>query len=99
MRSLYLISIGALLIALLDMPYGYYQLLRVGICTVSIILACHAFGGHKSKIGWVFIASALVYNPITPLALGRELWTIVNLATIGVLIWGIVALRRQSPTP
>ena len=99
MRSLYVISIGALLIALLEMPYGYYQLLRVGICISSGILAYRAFEKQKSELGFAFVASALIYNPIAPLALGREIWTVVNIATIGILIWSYVSLRRNQPLP
>lgn len=99
MRSLHVISIGALLIALLEMPYGYYQLLRVGICIASGILAYQAFEKQKSELGLAFVASALIYNPIAPLALGREIWTVVNIATIAVLIWSYASLQRSKPEP
>lgn len=86
MRSLQVLSICALLIALLNMPYGYYQLLRVGIFMATGILAYQAFSEERSKMGLALVATALVYNPISPLALGKELWVFVNLATIGLLI-------------
>jgi hypothetical protein len=94
-RTLHLVSVGALLVATLDMPYGYYQLLRVGICIVSAFLAHRAFKEDTSNLGWVLAGTALAYNPVAPLALGRELWTIVNIATIGILVWSFAALVRQ----
>lgn len=96
MKTLHLVPIGALLIALLEMPYGYYQLLRVGICLVAVFLAYQAFEGQRSRIAWIFAAAALTYNPIAPLALGRGLWTIVNLATVGLLIWSLMDQRRKK---
>lgn len=79
-----------------DMPYGYYQLLRVGVCVVSAMVAYRAYEASNSKLAWTFAVSALIYNPIAPLALGRELWTFVNLATIGALIWGLVSLQSHK---
>ena len=33
---------------------------------------------------WAFIACALIYNPVAILSLGKEIWTIVNVITIGL---------------
>lgn len=75
-------AMAALAIALLDMPYGYYQLLRVGICLAAGFAAY--FSSQSGGAAWtgLFVAIAVVYNPIAKLALGRELWGIVNVATI-----------------
>ena len=34
---------------------------------------------------WVLGAFAITYNPLVPLHLGREIWIVVNLITVGLL--------------
>lgn len=80
--AIWLVPIALLLIALLDMPYGYYQLLRVCIfCTSAYIAVQQNDGGDKFWM-WGFIACALIYNPVVKLSLGKEIWPLVNVATV-----------------
>ena len=84
------IVMAALAIALLDLPYGYYVLLRLVVCGVCIYLAVDAAGNGKSEWAWLLGGCAVLYNPIIKFPLGREIWPFVNLATIallGVHIW------------
>lgn len=88
--GIWLGPIGILLIALADMPYGYYQILRVILFCASVYLAIAEGRRDGGFWLWAFIASALIYNPIATLSLGREIWTIVNVMTIaifGVHFW------------
>ena len=66
----------------MQMPYGYYQLLRVLIFCISVYLLIE----YKAYAGtgwmWGLIALALIYNPVFRLNLGREVWTAVNIGTI-----------------
>ena len=101
-KLLWLIPITALLVALLDMPYGYYQLLRVLIFCVSGYLAFEAIGRSQVNWAWVFGGTALVYNPLIKLALGRDLWSMVNVATAVLLAFYLYWKRHsahQHPEP
>ena len=69
-----------------DKPYGYYILLRWVCCG---IFAYHAFQAlEHEKQGWVWVLgiTALVYNPIFRVHLDRELWSIINVVTIGIAV-------------
>ena len=84
--SIWLGPVVALLVAMLNMPYGYYQLLRVMIFCVSVYLA---IAEGKQDYGfwmWAFIACGLIYNPIAKLSLGGEIWPFVNMGTICLLV-------------
>jgi hypothetical protein len=85
---LWLVPCVALGLALLDWPYGYYRALRLGI---FVIAGVFAFVSSTDEEGvpwvWTFCAVAFIYNPVMPLHLGREAWTVVNLATVGVFAW------------
>lgn len=82
--GIWLGPIICVLIALLDLPYGYYQLLRVIIFCSSGYIAVQEKGRNSEFWFWIFVACALIYNPIIKLSLGREIWPFVNVATAGL---------------
>jgi hypothetical protein len=78
-----------LVIALFRMPYGYYTFLRL---VVTIYAAFQAFSnlnaGRRFK-GWpvVFLLVGLIYNPIIIVTFEKAIWGIINVITIGVLLF------------
>lgn len=86
-------TIGLLLIAMVPaLPYGYYNIMRWVVCACCAWLAVAA--NRKLLVGWalVWAAVAAIYNPIIPVRASREIWTIANLATIGV----VLAFRKHD---
>jgi uncharacterized membrane protein len=82
--GIWLGPIVGLLLALSEMPYGYYQLLRVIVFCASAYLVIAEGKQDNGFWLWAFVASALIYNPVFKLSLGREIWAFVNLATIAL---------------
>ena len=75
--------------------YSYYILLRIVLCGIFVFLAIKA---HELKqVGWVWVLAitAVVYNPIVRVHLNREIWSIVNVATIGLLIATVFVLKEK----
>jgi hypothetical protein len=79
-------------------PYGYYILLRWVCCGIFAYLAIQALE-HKKK-GWVWVLgiTALFYNPIFRVHLNRELWSIINVVTIGIAVSSIFAFKVKKET-
>jgi hypothetical protein len=77
-------------------PYDYYVLLRWLMCGIFAYLSFRAFESKNTE--WVLILgiTAVVYNPFLPWHLGREIWTIVNLLTIGIAITSIFKLKGKN---
>jgi len=77
-----------LLICLLDMPYGYYQLVRYVAATSFIILGLTIKeSSTKSVQKTIFISLAILFQPLLKVALGRSLWNIVDvIVAIGLII-------------
>ena len=74
-------------ICLARMPYGYYQLVRFLSLTGFSILAYHAFKKEKQIEMVIYGALALLFQPFLKVALGRELWNIVDVIVgIGLLL-------------
>jgi hypothetical protein len=74
-------------LCLLHMPYGYYELVRMIALLGFAILAYLAYreGNHVEMI--LFIGLAILFQPFRKLALGREIWNIVDVIVgIGLLI-------------
>ena len=70
-----------LLLALLPMPYGYYQLLRLIVCGVSIWAAVSTSKTNQT-LTIFYILIALLYNPIFIVHFDRSTWGIINVLTV-----------------
>lgn len=69
-----------LLIALLDMLYGYYQILRVIVFCSSAYISIQEKDCNGAFWLWAFVACALIYNPVFKLSLGKDIWPFANVA-------------------
>ncbi|AEL26106.1 DUF6804 family protein [Cyclobacterium marinum] len=81
-----------LLVCLLDMPYGYYQLIKFfGMVGFGIL----AYNNYKKNEVWfvVWLASAILINPIFKIYLGRELWNFLD------VIWAILLITSLFVNP
>lgn len=85
-----------LVLALAELPYGYYQMLRWVICAVAAFTAFVAYSYGRE--GWtvVFGAVAVLFNPIAPFYLSREIWAVLDVATAVVFLVSFVPLRQAK---
>jgi len=79
-----------------DNPYGYYILLRIVLCAVCAYLAFHAIEIGAVAWVWTLGITAVIYNPIIRIHLTREIWSVVNIATIIMLAISFATLRKRS---
>lgn len=95
-KAVWLIPIVALGVALLEMPYGYYMLLRLLVCGVCIYLAVD--DAHRGRTDWAWMLGgvAVLYNPVFRIPLSREIWSVVNVATILLFTGHMWATSRRS---
>jgi uncharacterized membrane protein YhaH (DUF805 family) len=77
-------------------PYGYYVLLRIVLCAICAFLAFRAHAIGNDKWVWVLGVTAAIYNPILRIHLTREIWSVVNIATVVVLAITFGTLRKRS---
>lgn len=75
-----------LLVALAPgLPYGYYTLLRWVCCAVFVLLAYLAWSVEKPAGTWVLGFFALLFNPLVPVYLGREVWVVLDVIAAVVI--------------
>ena len=77
-------------------PYGYYTLLRFVCCGIFAYLAVQSLALEKQGWSWVLGITAVVYNPIIPIHLTREIWSVVNIVTIGIAVMTIFTLKPKA---
>lgn len=82
-----------LLICLLPMPYGYYQLLRF---VAMIYFAYKAFCYYSVKqqtLMATFASLSLLFQPFFKIALGRTVWNVVDVV---VALFLIIMMHRKN---
>ncbi len=90
-----LIAATVLFGALAKWPYGYYQLLRIVTCCVAVYIAFIAYQWQKLWAVWLFGFIALLFNPVIPIHLSREIWQTIDL--ICALLFTTVAFVLKRP--
>ena len=83
----WLIMAVILLTCLLDMPYGYYQLVRF---VAMVVFGINAFNyGVKENSSLMIIMGtlALLFQPLFPITLGRTIWNIIDVVVAIFLLY------------
>ena len=78
------------------MPYGFYQLVRFVALIGFGILAYKANEGNKNKEVIIYGGLALLFQPFIKIALGREIWNIVDVIVGIGLITSLIMNRTKS---
>jgi len=74
-----LVAAVMLFVAIVKLPYGYYQLLRWVVCGVSAYIAYLSYKWEKVWATWVFGFVAILFNPILPIHLTKEIWQPIDI--------------------
>lgn len=75
------------ILCLLDMPYGYFMLVRFIALIGFGYLAFKANEDNQKNESFIYIALALLFQPFLKISLGREIWNIVDvIVAVGLII-------------
>ena len=75
------------LLCLADMPYGFYQFVRFSGLIGFTVLAYQANQQGRQTEMIIYGGLALLFQPFFKIALGREIWNIVDVIVgIGLII-------------
>lgn len=87
----YLIVVVLSLLALAPMPYGYYTFLKITVSGCAVMTAYLKYkNSDKGLLFWLCVASAILFNPIIPIHLTRQIWMFFNIAMaslFGYMAW------------
>ena len=77
-----------LLIALLPLPYFYYQLLRIVVTIVAAIYAYSFYEDNQMPNAITFGVIVLIWNPIFPIYMDKSVWMILDIVGAVVFYFG-----------
>jgi hypothetical protein len=72
MKILLLICAGLLFIGLLDLPIGYYSLLRIAVTIGSVVVVVTEFENGLNFWVIIFGLIAILFNPLIPVYLNDK---------------------------
>ncbi len=84
-----------LFLCLLDMPYGFYQFVRFVALIGFGILAYKANEQDKNTEMIIYGGLALLFQPFFKIALGREIWNIVDVI-VGIGLFASLIMNRTK---
>jgi hypothetical protein len=91
-------TIGALLVAILPLPYSYYIFLR---WAVMLSASVHLYFGVRRK-RWIcvaiFAAIAALFNPFGPVHLTKEIWVLLDICAALLMRVGYEGLSKTKST-
>ncbi len=90
------LAVAILLVALFEMPYGFYTLLRLVVTLVALLTIWHAAALSRPPL-WVVVLSlvAILFNPVMPVYLPRETWIFIDLAVAAFMALYAMTLPRN----
>jgi len=92
MKILYLTA-ALLFIAIFGLPYGYYTFLRLAVTGMSLYAAFGLL--EKGSINfWVMLFIALLFNPLIPINLSKDIWILINI--IAGSYFTVTAYRNEK---
>lgn len=83
-------------LCLLQMPYGYYQAVRfIGMLGFILLAYFSNQQNHKIEV-IIYIALALLFQPFIKVALGRNVWNIVDVIVSAGLIISLFVKPKKA---
>jgi hypothetical protein len=76
------------------MPYGFYQLVRFIALIGFGILAYKANEENQKTEMILFIALTLLFQPFLKIALGRQIWNVIDVMVILYLILNLLKTKK-----
>ncbi len=84
----------ALLLCLVDMPYWYFQLVRIFGTIGFAYLSYIDYKGGLKYTPYVFGVAAILLNPIIKISFGREMWNVVDVVLAVLLLMTIILQNK-----
>ena len=83
-------------LCLFDMPYGYFQFVRMAGLVGFLYLAYEAHQNKKQEALILFIGLAILFQPFLKISLGRTIWNIVDVVVgIGLILSSLNTKKKQ----
>lgn len=82
--------------AVLHWPYIYYQVVRIVVCAGAGWIAVDKYRTHAVVQSIIAAAITILFNPIVPFHMSREIHAPLNMVTTGLLISMLLMEMRRG---
>ena len=69
----------ALFLAMLPLPYGYYEILRVVVCLGVVFIVVKEWNSLDTTTKAILTVIAILFNPFSPIYLSKMVWVLIDL--------------------
>lgn len=84
-------------LCLLNMPYGYFQLVRFAALVGFSILAYKANEQEQKTETIIYVCLGILFQPLIKIALGRQIWNIIDVVVGIALLVSLFIRKSNSP--
>jgi hypothetical protein len=91
-----IIAAVMLFVAILPLPYGYYQFLRWIICGIALFIAYKAFSYKKAWVAIMFCVIAVLFVPIFTIHFEKDIWMWLDCICGVVFITSVFLLQKPT---
>lgn len=77
-------------------PYGYYVLLRWVVAGTGVFAAYLAYNVGKTLWAVVFGLVVLLFNPIIPIHLTKDIWVLIDLVVALIFFTALFSIREDK---
>lgn len=93
-KNIKLLLAALLFGCLLDMPYGYYQLVRFVSMVGFALLSVRAYRKKQDTEMIIYGSLALLFQPFIKIVLGRVLWNLIDVVVGAWLLYSVYKKRK-----
>ena len=79
-----------------NFPYAYNQLTYWIVLGAALMTAYQARQQAKTAFMWLFIFFAVVFNPIAPFQLSRDMWMIADIVVVLLFLISFFLIRTKK---
>lgn len=77
-------------------PYGYFIFLRWVVCAAAILFALWGNATGRAWLLWPCGLVALLFNPLVPVTLPRDVWLVLDVASAAIFVAGSLAFSSNA---
>jgi hypothetical protein len=94
-RIIAIVAGAICIIAILDLSYGFYMIVRCVATSTAIYLIITARVRLLDLQVFALTLVILIFNPIWKVHLGRDLWRIVDAVTGAFYFWTFATIKKK----
>jgi len=97
-RTIRIVLAILLFLCLLNMPYGFYQFVRLVALIGFALLAYQANQHVRQAEIFIYAGLALLFQPLIKISFGRQIWNVIDVVVgIGLILSIFMKPKRNQP--